>query len=188
MAPLIAFEKAGWRHEGGWLFRRVSFELDAGACLAVTGPNGSGKSSLLRIACGLLEPTEGKIVRRCGAGAALLDAQPYAELTPLEHLRFWRELGHSAPDDILDKLGLGSKKDVRAGLLSSGQRARLKLALALAMEPEVLVLDEPTAAMDEPGREVVLAAIRAQLRRGAALLATNDRRDLEAATHELALD
>jgi len=187
MAALIAFEAAGWRHAGGWLFRRVSFELEAGSCLAVTGPNGSGKSTLLRIACGLLEPSEGRAVLLGEAGAALLDAQPYAELTPLEHLRFWGDLGHSVSEDLLDRIGLGAKKEVRAGLLSSGQRARLKLALALAMEPDILVLDEPTAALDDPGREIVLSAIRGQMERGAVLMATNDRRDLEAATHELPL-
>jgi ABC-type multidrug transport system ATPase subunit len=187
MGFLIRAEGLGWRHSGGWLLRRVEFELRTGECLAVTGSNGTGKSTLLRLAAGLLEPSEGRVMRPGRAAAALLDASPYAELSPREHLALWRSLGHPGGDDMLNQVGLAAKADVPAGRLSSGQRVRLKIALALAQQPDCLILDEPTAALDDDGRRMIHQLVEEQTRRGAVLMATNDRRDLEAATHELPL-
>ena len=73
------------------------------------------------------------------------------------------------------------------GQFSSGMRARLKLALAIQHEPAVLLLDEPSASLDENGREIVARVVYEQKRRGAVVIATNDQSDRRYATHELEL-
>lgn len=158
-----------------WAFRGVEFDLEQGQALAVTGPNGSGKSTLLRVVCGLLEPTEGA-VQRDRLGYAALDLRLYPHLTLREHLTF-------AGFNHLPDVGAEGFADRACSELSTGQRARAKLALALAGDPPALLLDEPTAALDQAGRELIVKALKGRT----ALIATNDPADLELCSHELRL-
>ncbi|HEX8465013.1 MAG TPA: ATP-binding cassette domain-containing protein, partial [Abditibacterium sp.] len=146
---------------------------------------GAGKSTLLRLVAGLLAPSRGEVnwqgaSTRGQCALSAPDAPLYRELTCLENLRFFAQ---NARDEAilrahLQKFDLESRADDLAGDLSSGLRARLQLAVAAWFEAPILLLDEPSANLDESGRELVQNLIAAQRSRGITLLATNDARDL----------
>ena len=188
-------EGVGKRYGRRWLFRDLSFELERGQRLAILGHNGSGKSTLLRLLAGLLTPSEGRVVppegdARLTLGYAALEMALYAPLTVEEHLRLAGELRGCAPraDELLETVGLAYARDLPAGQLSTGMKARLKLAMAVQPRPQVLLLDEPGAALDEQGRALVARLADEQTARGALVVATNDPQERRLATHELALD
>lgn len=158
--------------------------------LAVLGANGSGKSSLLKVLIGLWAPSEGHCAVSVPFGYAALDLALYPELSGPEHLELARSLrGDPGAGDWLTRVGLPEVGAKPVGAYSSGMRARLKLALALAAEPKLLLLDEPTASLDEPGRRLVAEIVEHQRRSGGAVvIATNDPEEAGWATHELRLD
>lgn len=188
-------EGLGKRYGRRWLFRDVSFELERGQRLAILGHNGSGKSTLLRLLAGLLTPTEGKVTppegdSRRTLGYAALEMALYGALTVDEHLRLSGELRGCAArtDELLERVGLGYARALPAGQLSTGMKARLRLAMAIQPNPTVLLLDEPGAALDEAGKALVASIAEEQTGRGALVVATNDLRERRLATHELALE
>ncbi len=188
-------EGLGKRYGRRWLFRDVSFELQAGQRLAILGQNGSGKSTLLRLLAGLLSPTEGRVVPpdgdpRTTLGYAALEMALYSSLTVVEHLRLAADLRgcDARSDELLDMVGLTYARELSAGQLSTGMKARLKLAMAIQPRPAVLLLDEPSAALDEQGRALVAQIAQEQTARGALVVATNDPQERSLATHELALE
>lgn len=186
---VLRVQNLGRRFGERWVFRRIELELERGQVLTITGPNGCGKSTLLKVLTGLLPANEGTVSWAASWGLAALDAQLYPQLTAIEHLQFVRQLrpGKHSPFDLLTKVGLADAANRPAGQMSSGMKARLKLALALQHDPVVLVLDEPTASLDDSGREIVAAIVAAQLQTGAVVIATNDAFDRRMATHELSL-
>ncbi len=190
---LLRASDLGMRFATRWLFRHLELELGAGDVLAITGPNGCGKSTLLRILAGLLAPIEGSVARarkdpRQAVGYAALDLHLYPALTAREHLEF---AAATRGGSLLESDRLFGEiapfADAPAGQLSTGMRARLKLALAMAHRPPVLALDEPTAALDAPGRTLVEELVELQKSEGAMVVATNRHEDLRWATHELSL-
>lgn len=172
------------RYESRLVLRDLSFEIAPGSCVAVLGPNGAGKSTLLRLVAGLIAPSRGDILwndaatrGQCALSAP--DAPVYRELSCLENLQFFS--GGAATQALKSHLAnwnLEKRADDLAGELSSGLRARLGLAVAAWFEHPILLLDEPSANLDEGGRELVENLIKAQRARGVTLLATNDARDL----------
>lgn len=185
---LMTVSRLGKRFGPRWIFRGVEFSLAVGDSLAVLGHNGSGKSTLLRILAGLTSPSEGGVVRPV-IGYSSLDLSLWPQLTGGEHVSLASRLrGGSCASDLLASYGLGGAVDQLVKEYSTGMRARLKLALATMHSPGVLVLDEPTASMDEEGRELVAQLVSAQLLHGAVVLATNDLEDRRLATHEITLD
>ena len=172
------------RYESRLVLRDLSFEIALGSCVAVLGPNGAGKSTLLRIVAGLTAPSRGEIhwnkaATRGQCALSAPDAPVYRELTCLENLRFFSGGADvAALQTHLEIWSLGKRADDLAGELSSGLRARLGLAVAAWFEAPILLLDEPSANLDEGGRELVEKLIEAQRARGVTLLATNDARDL----------
>lgn len=155
----------------------VSLDLAAGECGAIVGPSGSGKSLLLRQVADL-DPGHGEIE---------LDGKPRTGMRGYEWRRqvvycqaeagWWDD--HVAPhfpdrtqaQSLMQDLGLPPEKlDALVHELSTGERQRLGLARALAQQPRVLVLDEPTAALDQAATARVEAALQQFLDRGAAIL------------------
>jgi heme exporter protein A len=188
-------EGLGKRYGRRWLFRDVTFELERGQRLAILGDNGSGKSTFLRLLAGLLTPTEGRVVPpegdpRLRLGYAALEMALYAPLTVDEHLAFAADLRgcDARADELLELVGLGYARGLPAAQLSTGMKARLKLAMAIQARPVVLLLDEPGAALDEKGRALVARLAAEQTERGALVVATNDPNERRLATHEITLE
>lgn len=174
------------------VLRDASFQVSGGDCLVVTGANGAGKSTLLRIVAGLLSPTSGRVELTIDGAAVRAadrprvlgylapDLHPWSELSARENIgclariRGTRHLAARAIED-LEAMGLpGKLHHVPAGMLSTGQRQRLKLAMAVLGAPALLLLDEPGSNLDADGRAVVARVVAEGRRRGAVLLATND--------------
>ncbi|WP_199443209.1 ABC transporter ATP-binding protein [Umezawaea beigongshangensis] len=155
----------GKRYRQRWALSDCALEIPAGRVVGLVGPNGAGKSTLLGLAAGMTTPTAGEIEvcgGRPGSGPAQLakvgfvaqDTPTYAGLTVAEHLRLGARLNPGWDADLarerIDHLGLDPVQ--RAGRLSGGQRAQLALTLGIAKRPEVLLLDEPVAALDPLAR------------------------------------
>lgn len=189
---MLAVENLGKRYGTRWLFRGIDFRVERGQCLVIAGQNGSGKSTLVKTLAGLIPPSTGKVVfsgeRRRDIGFMALEIQPYANLTPAEHLSLMAKMQGIEPRlGTLDLVGLTPllKGKLTAGQMSSGMKARLKLAIAIQARPQVLILDEPGTALDDTGRDVLLRVRDEQLERGAMIVATNDPEERKWATHEL---
>ena len=154
----------------------VSLRLGPGAICLVTGPNGSGKSTLLRIAAGVTKSSSGK---RWAAGSALYlrpgDGARHAQ-TPRQAVDFVaRSRGRDGVEEALDAVGLRRLADTPVGRLSSGERARVTLAIALVWSPSVACLDEPTAHLDPAGASAATDVTARLAAEGTAVLvATHD--------------
>lgn len=184
---VLTATQIGKRYGRRWLFRDVYLELEIGDVLVVTGANGSGKSTLLRLLAGLDSPSAGSLNRPARIGYAGLDGALYSHLTAREHLEWTAAMrGVEAHTEEL-LAGVGLEEPGPAGTFSSGQRSRLRLALAEQGEPSLLLLDEPGAALDEAGLRVVESLFARARGRGAVVVATNDPRERRFATHELTL-
>lgn len=161
------------RFSGRRVLGPVNLGVEAGAVCLVTGDNGSGKTTLLRIAAGLLTPSSG---RRQAAGRCLyLDARSGARFmessrNALDFLASIRRHPAAGTDRVLADVELGELADARAATLSSGQRARLAIAVALVAEPDLVCLDEPTAPLDPAGRSVIGRAVTRLRSRGCAVI------------------
>ncbi len=145
----------------------VSLEVRAGERVVLLGENGCGKSTLLQLVCGVLDAYEGTIV--------VPDAIGYAPEKPdlPDHLlaREWIDVVASLKRTTFhDELGVGPLLGRKIAALSLGQRQRISLLSAFMGDPPLLVLDEPTNALDATSREAVIA----RLERSTALVATHD--------------
>lgn len=192
---MVHVEGLGKRYGSRWLFRQVTFSLEPGEVLAVLGTNGAGKSTFLKSVVGLVAPNEGRVQlpegdRRSLVGYAALDMSVYPHLSVREHLEFAaaaREID-SDPVKVIAAVGLLGAEDKLGHQLSTGMKTRLKLAMATQARPTVLVLDEPSAGLDEAGRALVERILNEQRERGLAILATNDSKERGLATVELHLE
>lgn len=183
---MLTATKVAKRFGSRIVLRDLNFEVSVGQCMAVVGQNGSGKSTLLRLVAGLTLPSRGEIrfegkVPKLVCALAAPDAPLYKELSCLENLQFFSR-GAVVPvlQDHLEKWGLGKREQDLAGDLSSGLRVRLGLCVAdwfCENGARILLLDEPSANLDESGRDLVEGLIKRQRDRGLILLATNDDRD-----------
>ena len=139
--------------------RDVSFEVAGGERVAVIGPNGAGKTTLLQILAGALRPTSGT-VSLTPEQVGWVPQQPalYSKLSVAENLRLFARLERVADvggtvDRMLEQTALGDRADDEVGTLSGGNRQRVNIAIGLLGRPEVLLLDEPSAALDPRQRE-----------------------------------
>jgi ABC-type multidrug transport system ATPase subunit len=166
--------------------KRVLSDLDLDVAerdlLLVTGPNGSGKSTLLALCAGLLIPTRGELEVRAERGRiGYLAHEPlvYRELTALENLDLYGRL-YRVPERrerigmLLERYGLWEARRERVATFSRGMQQRLALCRTLLHEPDLLLLDEPYAGLDEEGAELLDGELRALAGTRTLLLATHD--------------
>jgi len=190
----------------------VSFDLARGELVVVRGPSGSGKTTLLAIVGAMLSPSSGEVhldgeatsrlreahraeVRRRKVGFVFQDLQLVDGLSALENVLLPRVPDGVRPEDekraasLLDRFGLGAVASTNSRSLSGGERQRVALARALLNDPPLLVLDEPTAHLDDERASSIatdLAAIAAEGR--AILAATHDPRLAQSAGVSRILD
>ncbi len=136
------------------LLHDVSHDLTIGAPTILLGPNGAGKTTFLKLAMGLIEPSAGRIEPAAGLRRAFVFQKPVMlRRTAAANIAFALAAANRASDPdviakLLDRVGLGGLADRPARKLSGGEQQRLALARALAKEPNILFLDEPTASLD----------------------------------------
>jgi ABC-2 type transport system ATP-binding protein len=169
----VRTQALGKRYGSTWALSDCSIEIPAGSVTALVGPNGSGKTTLLHLVIGLARATTGwvevlghsphrdakSILPRLGFVAQ--DHPLYRNLTISETLRLGRELNPHWDERIARERVelLGLKPSHKVGKLSGGQQAQVALTLALAKQPDLLVLDEPVASLDPLARREFLNAV-----------------------------
>ena len=157
--------------------KRINLDIRRGEIFALLGPNGAGKTTLINIVCGIVTPSEGAvsvggndILKDYRAARAMIGLVPQ-ELTTNAFESVWATVSFSRglfgrPSDprkvekVLKDLSLWDKKDGKIMTLSGGMKRRVLIAKALAHEPEVLFLDEPTAGVDVELRQDMWQAVR----------------------------
>lgn len=175
----IVLDNASYRIRGITIIHDVSLQLTPGAPTVLIGPNGSGKTTLLRLAMGLIEPTAGRVIfggreRTPPNRRGIVFQRPVMlRRTAAANIRYALSgSGIARPDwnarvtAMLDLVGLRGLGDRPARRLSGGEQQRLALARALARDPEVLFLDEPTASLDPAATKAVEDVIREVVARG----------------------
>jgi len=162
----------------------ISFEVQAGEIFTIVGPNGSGKTTTMEIVEGIRTHNAGEIAVLGGSprdrrikekiGVQIQDSQPMNNLTPLEAAKLFRSFYGSGLDPLaaLDTVNLTEKKTALVRNLSSGEKKRLEIALAIINNPEVVFLDEPTTGLDPNARRMVWEIIRGLKRKNTAVLFT----------------
>jgi len=177
-APLISFRDAvlGYGHQ--IVLRDVTLDFREGDFLGIVGPNGSGKTTLIKTALGLLRPLGGTVTVTAGGGALRFGYAPQRDtvdtIFPLRvrdivgmgrygRVGLIRRLGRAdweAVQRAMERVGIADLARRGYGELSGGQRQRTLIARALAGEPDLLVLDEPTNGMDLSSEHALLELIR----------------------------
>jgi ABC-2 type transport system ATP-binding protein len=158
--------------------RGIDIAIGAGETVALLGPNGAGKSTTIDMLLGLLAPDEGSVsvfgsgpaeaVARGAVGGMLQTGQLIRDLSVRELVAMMASL-YPAPLDVDETLALAGIADIagqRTNKLSGGQTQRVRLAVALVSDAELLVLDEPTVALDVEGRQAFWTTMRAFAARG----------------------
>ncbi|MBR4641135.1 MAG: ABC transporter ATP-binding protein [Selenomonadaceae bacterium] len=169
------------RHE---LFKNISLKLRGGQVIGITGKNGAGKSTFLKLAGKIIRPDSGSVNFPVEKKIAAVSPEMkiYDGLTADENLFFFGKLrGKTLSAEKIFELGLRVGLDlktfakVRAENFSTGMRQRLKFAILLSVEADIWLLDEPTANLDDDGRENFFNEIQVAKSDKIILLATNDK-------------
>ncbi len=179
---ISALGKIYGRHQA---LRGVDLTVDHGELVGLLGPNGAGKSTLVKIVCGLVRPTSGRVT---------VDGHPAGSLAARRLIGYLPELfrypdwctadevmglhqrltgsggGEAERRDLLDLVGLAEARNKRVEAMSKGMQQRLGLGQALIGSPKLLLLDEPTSALDPAGRIAVRELLEELRRRGTAVL------------------
>ena len=175
---LVNFRRSRRHAEEFWALRNVSFDVAEGSTVGLIGANGSGKSTLLKLVGGILSPTSGTVTRR-GRIAALLElgAGFHGDLTGRENVYLNASilgLSRARTDryfhDIVEFSGIGEFIDTQVKFYSSGMYVRLAFAVAVHVDPEILLIDEVLAVGDEPFQRKCMERIKAFQRDGRTIL------------------
>jgi zinc transport system ATP-binding protein len=193
--PVIEIDRVSFSYNGEQVLRSVSLTVTAREFVWIVGPNGGGKTTLLKLLLGLLEPRTGSIrifgrpVRevRTRLGympqrahldlrfpVRVLDVAMMGRLSPGMRPGAYSQADRDAALEALKSVGMDGLKERRLDELSGGQRQRLFIARALAAEPELLILDEPTASLDKQIEGELLTLLRALNQRLTIVMVSHD--------------
>ena len=184
--------------------KNINFKIDKGTIIGLLGPNGCGKSTTMGMMLGLIKPTSGTVVingqnienNRTNLLEKMNFISPYIELpkklTVEENLKVYGRLYgvknlESKISELMEKLNLTQFKKRKTGELSSGQKNRVSLAKALVNDPEILLLDEPTASLDPDVSDHIRTFIEdfASKKGTTILLASHNMNEVERLCHEV---
>ena len=190
MAPILSIAKLTKTYATGHqALRNVDLDIRKGEIFALLGPNGAGKTTLISIVCGIVTPTAGTVVadghdilrdyRAARSKIGLVPQELHTDMfeTPWSTARFSRGLFGLPPDPahlekVLRELSLWDRRNDHIMTLSGGMKRRVMIAKALAHEPEILFLDEPTAGVDVELRRDMWALVRRLRDAGATIILT----------------
>lgn len=178
---------------GDIVINNISFCSERGRVIGLRGINGSGKTMLMRLICGLIRPTKGQVVvdgeivsketsfpRSLGIlieGPAFLD-----EYSAMDNLKLIASLKGQATEEelraILSEVKLEPNSSKKYRKFSLGMKQRLGIAAAVMEHPDLILLDEPTNALDESGAEILRSIVRKEKERGALLIVSSHDRDI----------
>jgi len=190
MQPVINISELTKTYAGGFqALKAVDLQINKGEIFGLLGPNGAGKTTLINIVCGIVTKTSGSVVvdgydnekdyratrSRIGLVPQELPTETFE--TPYNVCRFSRGLFGKPPnpdhiEKVLKSLSLWDKKDEKMLMLSGGMKRRVLIAKALAHEPEVLFLDEPTAGVDVELRQDLWNVVRSLRESGVTVILT----------------
>ena len=184
--------------------KNINFKINKGTIIGLLGPNGCGKSTTIGMMLGLIKPTSGTVVingqnienNRTNLLEKMNFISPYIELpkklTVEENLKVYGRLYgvknlESKISELMEKLNLTQFKKRKTGELSSGQKNRVSLAKALVNDPEILLLDEPTASLDPDVSDYIRTFIEdfASKKGTTILLASHNMNEVERLCHEV---
>ena len=188
--PIISVSNLEKTYASGFhALKQVNLHIRRGEIFALLGPNGAGKTTLINVICGIVNATSGRvvadghdIVREYRAARSIIGLVPQEISTdmfetPWDTLKFSRGLFGRPPDPaylekVLKELSLWDKKDSKIMTLSGGMKRRVLIAKALAHEPRILFLDEPTAGVDVELRRAMWERVRALRESGVTIILT----------------
>jgi zinc transport system ATP-binding protein len=180
--PIVEFRNVSIGYEGRAAVHGVSLAVRPGEVVAIVGPNGSGKSTLVRGMLGLADVLHGRVLlfgqdgatfadhgrvgyvpqRHTVAGAIPSTVSEVVASGRLPRKRIWERMTRAdrlAVRAAIDEVGLGAQRKSPVGILSGGQQRRVLIARALASEPDVLVMDEPTAGVDVENQQALATTL-----------------------------
>ncbi len=190
MDPIVAISGLNKTYDSGFrALKSINLEIRRGEIFALLGPNGAGKTTLIGVVCGLVRPTSGTVIadghdiaRDYRAARATIGLVPQELATDMfekvfDTVSFSRGLFGKAPDPahierVLRDLSLWEKKESKIAALSGGMKRRVLIAKALAHEPRILFLDEPTAGVDVELRRDMWGMVRRLREQGVTIILT----------------
>ena len=191
---MIEFERLTVKIGRKQIIRDVSFCVSEGQCIGLVGANGSGKSTLLKAIAGILPLAEGRILKDGRPVEKLRGKKSFIGYVPqenplfddaraIDHLQLYysgsgRDLKKDLESGIPASLGIGAYLNKPVSAMSGGMKKRLSLACALAEDPALVLMDEPAAALDLPGKEQIRSYVRSLKEAGKMIiLATHEEAD-----------
>ncbi|MEO6421141.1 MAG: ABC transporter ATP-binding protein [Candidatus Nitrotoga sp.] len=190
MQPVISVENLTKSYASGVrALESINLEIQRGEIFALLGPNGAGKTTLINVICGIINPSQGKVLAdghnivsdyraaRSKIGLVPQELSTDAFETVLATVKFSRGLFGKPPnpayvEKVLRDLSLWNKKDAKIRTLSGGMKRRVMIAKALSHEPQILFLDEPSAGVDVELRRDMWQMVRGLQKSGVTIILT----------------
>lgn len=191
----ITLAQVGKQYPSGWVFKDINHTFTSNSITGIRGKNGSGKSTLLKIISSSLTPNEGELFHKKD-GAVIKreeiptkvyhiapDIQMIDQLSIQEtlnyHFSFRSIVPNKSIDQLLDFIWLKDFKNKKLNALSSGMRQRLQLGLAFFTDSDLILLDEPTANLDQDGIELFHQLVDGYSLNRTIVIASNEQRDFK---------